>query len=181
MYACVFGSSAVCKVVSGIREVRLLGFDPTKNLGKTILMRFPEARTIDRTLNHADWQVVEIGMKSENSEKPTVIDDSMALEWVVVEVNLPSGYRWPRDQDLTRFFSAIVRYKQPNKAAGEVEIDYFVQMVHAMAAALEILFSKNMRNKRRKELIRGIEAQLYEWRNLSPDMICLNTVRAVRS
>lgn len=158
-------SVAVGKVINGIRESHILAYDSTKEEGKSIMIKFPIAKVAERALSHAPWQVVEKIMKCENPLKPLIIDDSAALEWVVVEMDLPRQYRWPRDTNLTRFFAAIVRYKKiPRPASAELEVDYFVQMVGAMCHALDILFSKVTRNKRRKELIKEVEVQLYEWR-----------------
>jgi Ca2+-dependent lipid-binding protein len=174
---CEITLDAIGNVITGIRVSHLLAFNPTKNEAVSLMIKFPSARTVDRALKNTFSNIVRECMQSPNPTVPSAIDDNHGLEWVVVEIPVPAGYSWPRESMLTRFFCAFIRYKNPQQAAGLAEIRYFVEMVTALSEALSVLFQKLLRAKHRKDLIKSIEEQLYEWRHLPVSQICHNALQ----
>jgi hypothetical protein len=113
-------------------------------------------------------------MDMDKNYEPAIFDDgdSTTFEWVVLELQAPESFQWPRRLNLKRFFAAVVRVKNPMRAAGELEVRCFKEMIDCMTAALNALSRKLVRAKRRKDLVREIEEKLYDWRNDSVDRIC---------
>jgi Ca2+-dependent lipid-binding protein len=173
---CEITLDAVGNVITGIRVSHLLAFNPAKNESVSLMIKFPSARTVDRALKNSFSLVVRQCMQSIEPTEPTIIDDNFGLEWVIVEIPVPAGYSWPRESQLTRFFCAIIRYKNPQQAAGQADVRYFVEMVTALSEALAVLFQKQLRAKHRKDLIKSIEDQLYDWRHLPLPQICHNAL-----
>lgn len=178
---CERALDVINKVISGLRESHILAWNSETNEGSSIITRYPIIKARDRMLKHSKAQIVEAIMASPTPLVPIILDDGI-LEWVVVEMQVPGEYKWPKDIRYTRFFPTLLRYKQTNAAlvvaSKTFELDYFSKMVVAMGHSLGILFGKGARHRHRKELMVGIEAQLYEWRNLSTEEICANCIES---
>jgi Ca2+-dependent lipid-binding protein len=164
-------------VVRGIRECSIVVWD--EHDSEAVLLCTCEIPTIyDRNLEFSFTEVTLDSIESVTPFNPIIkVEQSKVVEWVSVELKVPTGYISHNNHLRRRLFANFVRSRTLDASAAAAEVGIFLEVITCLSECMDIEWQREQRNKHRKELIKQIEGRLFSWRSLSVQDICHNTTQ----
>jgi hypothetical protein len=60
------------------------------------------------------------------------------VEWIVLEIKLPSYYHWPQKPTCSRFFLSVLKARNPNHDGNQAELNSIQAIAEILAKALTV-------------------------------------------
>jgi hypothetical protein len=105
---------AALLVMPGAKEAHLFTYNSIEKETVDLITRYPKSKIEERKYDVTIADIYHTLLQSENTFKPHIIPENNLLEWVCIELSIPSNYMWRNNVQYNRLFVAIIRNIIPN-------------------------------------------------------------------
>eukprot|EP00981_Chlorochromonas_danica_P003231 scaffold633_cov288-Ochromonas_danica.AAC.66 len=190
---------SITTVLTGVKEIYLLGFQVESENDLKILLRYSYAkgnRVTEKFLHSAFDVAVEYlelpraGQKSgttspvsksistgrSSSKNLHRVEDNYSTDWLIKEVIMPKSFKWGKTTLYDRY--VLVVHKSYTALGGQAFSKFDEDIIGGVAEEIQTsittLWQHDQRRKNLRDFIKIAEGKLLEWRNLEIDEMCFN-------
>jgi Ca2+-dependent lipid-binding protein len=162
--------------VRGIKTARMCVWDAVTLEAIELSTRY---NTGNVSTERSETDITRVSVDSATPFVPEIVTEinNELVEWVTVEVEVPSGYTWRNNNVRRRFFASMLRLKILSGKGAAAEVLIFQDIIKEYTNAVQIKWERDQRAKQRKDLIKTIEGKLFSWKSLPMQDICQNTTQ----
>jgi hypothetical protein len=178
--------SSIGSMVSGTKEVALIGYRQSSDSFNVILNHFvTKANTAKPNVAVDICDPTLIAVECSKAKPKFCIfrkdecQPGLQREWMAIEIKVNQDFYWLRKDDYHRFFIVAHVSKFGLNKITELDLKVLSEVSVEASKALEVIYNREQRKLRRKELLKELESKLFEWKELPPDELSFNFIEAL--
>lgn len=186
------GLESIATMISGTREISLVGYNTKKAEMNTLADFFPVKQASSSSTGKAAGKVEEeevyqqtvftVGQlmlgRSITSEL-LITTDKHNTDWISLEMEVCEGFVWSNRANYDRFFVVLHRSKFLNNKTSELDLMVVESVVLELSKAIKTLWLKEVRKRARKEVLKELEHKMFDWKTATVNELCYNVLQHI--
>eukprot|EP01032_Pedospumella_encystans_P020196 gene20196-22949_t len=180
------GLEAIGAMIHGTREVSLVGYNTSKDESNSLVDFFPARNAKNKNekvaalvFTHTVFSVAQTMLARSASHEPYVLEDNNNTDWIAVELILTEDFVWSPKANYDRYFVVMNRSKSLIGVTSPLDLLVLESVVGELSAAVRSLWSKELRKKIRKDVLKDLEHRIFDWKSATVNELCYNVIQHI--